>query len=198
METKRVEEMKEQQVPRTSRRSRIRHAKKSTILGLVILLIVTIFAVANWPRPHAAKPKATSQETAAPQYQTVLPSGKTIKDLGGWQKLTPPNGSSFYAFTDSLDKVAINVTQQQLPKSFQSNTNQKVADLAKSYNATSKLNVSGLTVYIGISARGPQSVIFTKDNLLVFIKSERKIANDSWERYITSLGIASSTDKTTY
>lgn len=171
--------------------------KKTTAFGAVALLIIAIFLIANWPSPRSVQPKDT-QTTSTPQYQTVLPSGKTIKDLGGWKKLTPPNSNPFYTYADSIDGIAVNVSQQQLPPSFQSNTNEKVAELAKSYNATSRLTVSGMTVYIGISAKGPQSVIFTKDNLLIFIQSKHKIANDSWKRYITSLGAPNTTGETTY
>jgi len=176
---------------------RVGRMKKTTIFGAIMLLIITIFLIANWPSPTPAQPKK-AQETSTPQYQTVLPSSKTIKDLGGWKKLTPPNSNPFYTYADTIDGVAVNVSQQQLPPSFQANTNQKVAELAKSYNATSRLTVGGLTIYIGISAKGPQSVIFTKDNLLLFIQSERKISDQAWKAYITSLGIPSSTDKTTY
>lgn len=201
METER-DNLKKQSAGRLYRRAdalrKVRHVKKSVILGALILLIIAIFLIANWPQVAEKQPSRAS-ETSTPRYQTVLPSGKTIKDLGGWKKLTPPNdGTPFYSYTDLVNGVAVNVSQQQLPPSFQSNTNEKVAELAKAYNATSRLQVGGLTVYIGLSAKGPQSVIFAKDNLLVFIKSEKKISDDAWKSYITSLGIPSSTNKAQY
>lgn len=174
-------------------------SRRTSLIIAGALLVVAILIIINLPSSSQHLSKPSSQETTnTPQYQTVLPSGKSIKDLGGWKKLTPPKGSPFYTYVDSINDVPVNVSQQQLPKAFQSNTNEKVAELAKGYNATSKLTVNGLTVYIGRSAKGPQSVIFTQDNLLVFIKSERKIANSSWKQYIASLGIPSSTDTATY
>lgn len=192
----------EHSADRSQRRARVmqrvRRAKISTVVGAVVLLVIAIFLIANWPQQPSQQPDR-SQPASTPQYQTVLPSGKTIKDLGGWKKLSPPKGSSFYAYQDEVDGVRVNVSQQQLPKDFQSNTNQKVAELAKAYNATTQLTIdSGTTAYIGLSAKGPQSVIFTKDNLLVFIQSEKKLPNNEWKRYISSLGIPNTTDNAEY
>lgn len=118
-----------------------------------------------------------------PEYQTVIPKGKNIADLGGWKRVSPPKASPVYAYSDTLDNVSISVSQQPLPPSFNGN----VAELAKKFNATDKVDANGTDVYIGTSAKGPQSTIFTKNGLLILIKSQKSIDDKAWAYYIESL-----------
>ncbi|MFZ1301224.1 MAG: hypothetical protein WAQ27_01425 [Candidatus Microsaccharimonas sp.] len=138
---------------------------------------------------HAvANKSADSSGTAQkPAFQPVLPLGKSIEELGGWERVSPPENDPVYAFTDSINGVSINVSQQELPKTFVGNVDSKVAEVAKNYNATTEFKAGDTKVYIGTSAQGPQSVIFIKDNLLVLIKSQKKIEQDAWKEYIQSL-----------
>ena len=84
------------------------------------------------------------------------------------------------AFADTIDGVPVSVSQQPLPEVFKKDTDAHLSELAKSYNATDKMNADGTTVYIGTSAKGPQSALFVKNNLLILIKSQSKI--DSYRR----------------
>jgi len=122
-----------------------------------------------------------------PSYSTVKPANTSISDLGGWKRVSPVDSNPVFAYSDTLDSVSISVSQQPLPPSFKDNESTKVAELAQSYNASNKLDAHGTAVYIGDSAKGPQSVIFTKDGLLILIKSQQKVSNESWIRYINSL-----------
>lgn len=118
----------------------------------------------------------------------VLPKGKTKEQLDGWQQLTPPKGNdTFYVYTDSISNVSVNVSQQALPDNFNDNVDSEVANLARSYNATNKIRANNIDFYIGASAKGPQSVIFTKNGLLIMIKSWSEISNEAWISYINSL-----------
>lgn len=120
-------------------------------------------------------------------YQTILPSGKTITDLGGWQRVSPPESDPVYAYTDTIKGVSVSVSQQPLPDSFKDDADTQVTDLAKKFNATAQIDSDGVIVYIGTSAKGPQSVIFTKNDLLILIKSQQKISDTDWANYIASL-----------
>lgn len=134
------------------------------------------------------QPSQAEVVTQTPNFTVKIPKGKTIEQLGGWQKLTPPKGGEpAWIFIDTLSGVTINVSQQQLPGTIKADTENRMADLARSYNANTTLKVGDTTVYIGTSAKGPQSLIFTKDDVLFLIKSWATIENDAWIRYVSSL-----------
>lgn len=151
--------------------------------GMIVLALV----IGVWVF-IASQNKQAAHESQAPNFQAILPESTSIDTLGGWNRFAPPNSDPFYVFTDTIDGVAINVSQQPLPAAFKENTDTKVAELAKGYNATKTITVDDIQVYIGTSARGPQSVIFTKNELLVLIKSQDTIEVDLWKQYIEALG----------
>lgn len=122
-----------------------------------------------------------------PNFTTLLPKGKTIEQLGGWEKLTSPNGDAFYVFVDNVRGVSVNVTQQRMPGKFKGDLTNKMTELARAYNANNKIDVDGTKVYIGTSAKGPQSVLFVKDDVLVLMKSWATISDSDWIAYIRSL-----------
>ena len=165
----------------------IKRHKKTTLIAIatliaLILILVVIGGV------HSKLDKTSDapviEETG---FQTVIPSGKTISQLGGWQRISPLNTAPVYAYADKIGDVTISVSQQPLPTSFAGSVDEKVSELATAYSATNTLDAEGVKVYIGTSAKGPQSTIFTKNDLLILIKSQENIDNESWIRYITSL-----------
>lgn len=122
-----------------------------------------------------------------PQFDTVLPQGKAIEDLGGWVRVSPTDKDPVFAFVDVVDGTQLNVSQQQLPENLRTDTSKKVAELATGFAANEKIDAHGLEAYVGTSIRGPQSVIFVKNNLLILIKSSGKLTNQQWADYIESL-----------
>lgn len=158
--------------------------RRNKILTFVVLAIVLagIVLVALF-----ALNKPDSSSAQSPDYKTVLPGGKTIDSLGGWQRVSPPEGDPVFAYTDTIDGIYVSVSQQPLPDSFKNNASSEVEALAKKFNATTQFRAGSTKVYIGTSAKGPQSVIFTKDSLLILIKSREKIEEKSWVTYIESL-----------
>lgn len=122
-----------------------------------------------------------------PAYPTLLPANTSIADLGGWQRVSPPDKDPVFAYIDHIKDTPISVSQQPLPSTFKQDPAGQTAELAKSFNAIDTLDIEGMTVYIGTSIKGPQSIIFTKKNLLVLIKSESTISHEAWTNYIRSL-----------
>ncbi len=175
-------------VKRSSRWSSLRNVLFNKI-PLVIAGGILLLVVAGLLLWHTfAKADHTSKDHAStPTYQTISPGGQSVSQLGGWRRVSPPNSQPVYAYDDSIGGVSISVSQQPLPSSFATNTDEKIAQLAKSYNATNKLATGDTTVYIGTSAKGPQSVIFTKNNLLVLIKSQSAVNDQAWKQYIIGL-----------
>jgi hypothetical protein len=86
-----------------------------------------------------------------------------------------------------VEGILISVSQQELPENFATDTDTKVAELAKNFNATNSIKAPEVTAYIGTSAKGPQSVIFAKSGILVLIKSEKQISASAWSAYIETL-----------
>lgn len=164
--------------------------KRLIIAGAVILVASASYGIFTTVQHNAASKQAT--EAAAErvenlEYQTVLPAGKTISELGGWQRISPPDGQPVFAYGDSIENIPINVSQQPLPDGMRTNPLAQLSDLAEKFNATDKVAAGDTTIYIGTSAKGPQSVLLTKNNLLILMKSEQKIADSDWATYAASL-----------
>ena len=149
------------------------------IAGGTLLTCGTIAVLYTTLRPKT--------NTVAPSYDIVLPQRTAITDLGGWQRVSPTNSDPVFAYNDTIDDIAINVSQQPLPASFIGNVPASVKQLADSYSATTVIEAGGTQVYIGRSARGPQSLIFAKNNTLVLIKSQKTIPQAEWVSYINNL-----------
>lgn len=164
------------------------------LIGLLVIafIIVSVFhplsrssSAADTPALKAPGPPTLQR--GDPPYSTVLPAGKTAKSLGGWARVSPPGKNPVYAYIDKIDNVHLNVSEQPLPASFQSDTATKIAQLAQNFNATDKFTDGNTTVYVGNSVAGPQSVILAKDKLLILIKSTDPLTNNQWAAYISSL-----------
>lgn len=159
---------------------------------LAIILSITFYKLLSGPQPHQAEAtgrphKPPTLQRGNPPFSTILPAGKTSASLGGWARVSPPDRDPVYAYVDQINNIQINVSEQPLPANFKNNTTAKIAQLAEGFNATDKITASDITVYIGTSAKGPQSVIFTEHNLLILIKSTSMLSNNQWIAYISSL-----------
>ena len=126
-------------------------------------------------------------EKGTPQYDTVLPQGMSIEDYGGWTRVSPPNRDPVFAYSDTIGEIPINVSQQPLPKDFSDQPDAQIQQFAAGYAANKKLAVDGATVFIGTSAKGPQSVIIVKGALLILIKASAAVPDEQWQQYIQSL-----------
>lgn len=160
--------------------------RKKTIFFIAVVTTASMLCVTASTVYYFASTKSAA-ESGKPAFTTVLPKTKSAQDLGGWKRVSPPNNEPVFAYTDTVAGVAISVSQQPLPETFKSNSDGHINDLAKKFNATNKIDVNGTAVYIGTSAKGPQSVIFAKKSLLILIKSQNKIDDMSWAAYIASL-----------
>lgn len=128
----------------------------------------------------------TEQVAQKPDYHTIVPQGKTASDVT-WQRVSPPDHNAVFAYADKIAGTTINVSQQPIPDNFKSDVDGSVQTLAKSYNATEKIIAGTTSIYVGTSGDGPQSAIFTKNNLLILVKSTDKISEADWAKYAESL-----------
>ncbi len=174
-----------------SRARRFLLTKKTIVAGSIIAGSIGTLTTWSLVTQHSISkiPGGTiSHETVENlEYQTVLPAGKSVSELGGWKRVSPVKNDPVFAYADKIGEVSISVSQQPLPQSFKTDIDNQVAELAKKFNATTKIDASSTTVYVGTSAKGPQSAIFTKNGLLILIKSQKKINDVAWEKYIKAL-----------
>ena len=159
------------------------HVSRKTMSISAAVIVVVIIALFVWS-PWRTPPRTP---TVTPTFSTLLPKDTTITKLGGWRKLASPDGTTAYVYSDAIDGTSISVSQQLFPDSLKDSDGTKLADMAKSFNATKTITAGAAKVYIGTSASGPQSIIFSKNNILVLIKSTAVIKDASWTSYINSL-----------
>ena len=129
----------------------------------------------------------TETEKYSPTHKTFLPKNKNINDLGGWQRISPPDKEPVFAFSDKINETQISVSQQAMPEEFNKDPEKSVEELAKNENSTNIFSIETLKIYTGTSAKGPQTVIFFKDGTLVFIKSQGVVEESDWVDYIKNL-----------
>lgn len=164
-------------------------------LSIPLLLGIVAFS-AFWPAKSTPSPTkvagAGSSGVSAiplnqtPEFSVLKPAGKDISSLGGLAKVSPAGSAPAYAYSDEINGVRIRVSQQELPDKFKTNSDE-MTKLANSFNANRSLDVSGTTVYIGNSEKGPQSLVFQKDGLLVLISADREVSDGDWTSYIADL-----------
>lgn len=122
-------------------------------------------------------------EKGTPTYDTLTPDGEDKE----WTRVSPPEHNPVYAFPDTIQGVSIIVSEQPLPDDFKSATGSKLEEFATNYNANRFITVDDTIVYIGTSSKGPQSLILSKDSLLILIKSTTSLNDEQWSTYIHSL-----------
>ncbi len=166
---------------------------------IVVLLVVVVIYFFNRPATPdkvngtniEAIQKSNKSEGGLPKgnptYTTYLPEGKTIDDYGGWTRVSPAKNDPVYAFVDKIGTVTIRVSQQRIPNAFKGDVENKVAELAEEFLATQKITVKDVTVYVGRSASGVESIIFVKGDTLINITTDNKVSDDALVKYIESL-----------
>src|SRR5690606_6291273 len=167
------------QLPRKATMKHLQRLNKKTLIIASLLIIAGIvlagIGVSNLVLTKNAQVNQTSSSGVSPDFRALLPSDTSIDELGGWNKQTPPNGEVYFVFLDTIDATKIRVSQQELPESMRKDTSTSVAELAKAYRANRSFDANGTKVFIGVNTAGAQSLIFTKNALLVLIASEQTI-----------------------
>ena len=172
---------------------RFKFTKKSASISAacaVVLLFVAppLFAHTNIGGIAAHSTSIQTEKIEQkPDYQTITPAGKNVEQDGGWKRVSPPSSDPVFAFADKINDVVINVSQQPIPENFKPNVEESIKEMAAGFNATDKVSAGGTSMYIGTSVQGPQSVILTKNNLLILIKSTDEIATSDWAKYVQSM-----------
>lgn len=160
--------------------------KKLLLIGGAMTAALLMFVVV----PQLNKGKKTPSQvlaghTATPTFNTILPNDNISQTTSGKIAFNTQRGVASY--TDAINDVAITVSQQALPERFQKDPLGQLGKFAEDINAKDKMELDGATAYSGLSAKGPQTTVLIKNDLLVFITAEKKLDNDALRDYINSL-----------
>lgn len=179
-------------VVKKASKDRVFAAKLAVCLVLFVGLSAVLIKVTSRP------PKVSIQDVKGdsshqkiplnqtPEFPVLTPAGKKVEELGGFARVSPEGSAAAYAFTDKITDIPIKVSQQQLPEAFKTNPSE-MENLSKQYYANTLIQVDTTAVYVGTSDKGPQTAIFTKEGLLVFIVADREVPDIEWVRYVTNL-----------
>jgi len=126
-----------------------------------------------------------SDAVIEPEYDTVLPEGKKEETEGGKIGYDPQRKVA--SFKDTIGGVPVTVSQQPLPEPFKANPDEEIKKVAENFSATEVISEANPRIYLGNDVKGPQTVIFHKNDVLVFILSSQPIDNKQWVAYITEL-----------
>lgn len=168
-------------------------SRKTLLISIMIPVLATVVVSTYLIRNHKPSTQGTGViktqglVRGTPSYSTLLPTNKTIDQLGGWSRVSPQGSDPVYAFADTIDTTGITVSQQPIPHDFIDDTQQQVEELAKNFGASEKVTIGEISVYIGTYKDSLQRAIFIKDQLLILIKSDTQLATDRWITYINSL-----------
>ncbi len=172
---------------RASKINRKRSAMVISSIGIIGVVVAGVLVLGRIDsKPSDGKTAGVLSESAQePSFKTVLPDGSKEQTTSG--KILYDPEKKVASYTDKIGSIDITVSQQPLPDKFISNTDDQVEKLAESFNAKEVVRASDPRAYIGTSAQGPQSVIFHKQSLLVFIFSNQTIEKAAWSEYIEKL-----------
>lgn len=192
-----AKKLKQLQKPQIKRPAKLKFSR-AVLLVPVFVVATGVYAVIKQRsyNQHAVKSAVSSQaadggslpRNQTPEFATLLPKGKTADQLGGFARISPPDKEAVYGFADTYQNYQINVSQQKVPAIFKGNEDAKLEELAKSYQATSVIQIDDSRVYHGYAQNAKvQSLIFIKNDLLIFIRSPQKLSDEAWASYIISL-----------
>lgn len=121
------------------------------------------------------------------EFPLVWPSGKSEKDYK-IVRVSPFGNDTVYAYIDSLNNQEIKISQQKLPERFNTDRDVKLKELADSFQATNVIQIDEQKIYHGYSENiNTQSLIFIKNDLLIFIASPQQTSDEIWAGYINGL-----------
>jgi hypothetical protein len=152
-----------------------------TVVGLASL---GIYRLADKPADSDIT-DVLGENVIDPEFDTVLPDGK--KESTEENKIGYDAQRKVASFRDNIGGVPITVSQQPLPEQLKSNPDEEVKKIAEGFSAYNVISESNPKAYLGNDVKGPQTVIFHKKGLLIFILSDRQIDKDLWAEYITKL-----------
>lgn len=171
-------------IQKTGRRIKIKRPPRrvvNVVMATIIVLAGIGLAVTVKNNNHGSTAVQGTSVAKKPAFTVLFPNSQAK------EKMSYDTEKKVASYTGKVKGVDVTVSQQPVPANFKADPNGEVAKLAQSINATTKLDAPGLQAFLGQSIKGPQTVVFTKDGTLVFIKSSEQIPVADWNNFLESL-----------
>ena len=164
--------------------------KKYSVLVVAVLLIGPLLLVfkstESDPQTLAdTKVVYTDQDLTreTPNFSLLYKCGTSSEEYDV-VRISPPGNEPSYTYLDrfSEESPTIQVTQQKVPVDFD------LEKTATNFQATDIIQINDYKVYHGFNEKvNVQSLVFIKDEILIFIRSPQKFSDNQWVNYISSL-----------
>ncbi len=153
--------------------------KPIIICGVIVLLIFSVLIVNNlFNRDKTTSVAGSKKVEQNPDFDALESSSKSSK------KPVFDEAKKVASFKDKVGSADLVVSQQKLPDTFKGDPAGKLAEFAKNNYLNDYVEVGETKVYIGQSIKGPQTLVFIKNGLLVFVSSDKTVKNSDWIEYI--------------
>lgn len=169
------------------------HRRRIFIVSGALVGVIVVFGgfrliVGRNQTPDSAKPE-TAQEQAEAAFNPLIPLAN-LKDAAGEQ--TKPefkydSEKKVLAYVTKYNTASLTISQQVVPDKFKTDPAQ-LFSLAQSMSATKTLETQKGAAYVATDEKtNAQTAVFVTDEVLVFLKTDKKLDDDEWKFYINQL-----------
>lgn len=159
---------------------------KKQLAGLMAFSVL-LLGIVVWQGPLSSSdntPEVTAVSGATsekPSFALLYPTGKTQESLKNITRKSP-GGDIIHSYIDTINGTGVEVTMQEKPK------NLDIEKLAADTYRSGRIQIDENIIYHGLDDEtGAQFLVTTKNNVLIFIKAEQPLTDDTWAGYYLSL-----------
>jgi hypothetical protein len=135
----------------------------------------------------AAAKVASAKITVKPKFAPVTPASKTDLAAGKAGQTAYDTQHGTFSYSDTLDGHQLTVSQQPLPTKFKS-AQDAVTSIAKDLKATQPILTKQGTAYAVTDPKAnSQTIVYSLNNLLIFINSPFTHQSSEWVSYLNNL-----------
>jgi hypothetical protein len=162
------------------------------LLAGVVLVFVGGFGLKAFSGKDTAPEKSepqSAQQKAEAAFTPLVPLDN-LTDAAGKQskpEFRYDQQKKVLGFVTNYNGTELTISQQGVPDKFKSNPT-GLLSLAQSINANQLLQTQKGTAYIGTDPKtNAQTAVFATKEVLVFIRTEKKLDEEEWKFYINQL-----------
>jgi hypothetical protein len=195
---------------KTTKRSTQQIGKKKYIVGIssVAVLFILVVSMGGENKEAAtdtlgAQAEKQTVATATDSEERVSDDNQVSEDQLPFEPLFPegvdrsslktvvrksPSGSVIFTVQQFDGNNEIQITEQEMPENFLGQEATEIEKMAKELQAVSVIQIDENKIYHGLSENtGVQTLITSKNELLIFIRSNVPQSDDYWMSYYLSL-----------